>query len=64
MRPKSLHALRETYGASNELGLPLTLRELGASEDMLPLIANSTVPGGGYKKMTAEDILTVLKECY
>ena len=48
----------------NELGLPLTLRELGASEDMLPLIANSTVPGGGYKKMTAEDILTVLKECY
>ncbi len=47
-----------------ELGLPLTLRELGASEDMLPLIANSTVPGGGYKKMTAEDILTVLKECY
>ena len=47
-----------------ELGLPLTLRELGASEDMLPLIANSTIPGGGYKKMTAEDILTVLKECY
>ena len=46
------------------LGLPRTLRELGATEDMLPLIANSTVTGGGYKKMNAEDILTVLKECF
>ena len=47
-----------------ELGLPLTLRELGATEEMLPLIANSTVLGGGYKQMNPEDILTVLKECY
>lgn len=47
-----------------ELKLPLTLRELGATEEMLPLIANSTVVGGGYKKMQAEDILYVLKECY
>ena len=47
-----------------ELGLPHTLRELGAAEEMLPKIANSTVLGGGYKQMTADDILTVLKECY
>ena len=47
-----------------ELGLPKTLRELGATEDMLPLIANSTVLGGGYKKMNAEDILEVLKSCF
>lgn len=47
-----------------ELKLPLTLRELGATEEMLPLIANSTVVGGGYKEMQAEDILYVLKECY
>ena len=46
------------------LSLPLSLRELGATEDMLPKIANSTVLGGGYKKMSAEDILNVLKECY
>lgn len=46
------------------LGLPLTLRELGASEDMLPKIANSCVLGGGYKQMDANDILNVLKECY
>ncbi len=47
-----------------EIGMPLTLRELGATEDMLPLIAKSTVPGGGYKQMTDKDILNVLKECY
>lgn len=46
------------------LGLPLTLRELGASEDMLPKIANSCVLSGGYKQMDENDILNVLKECY
>ena len=46
------------------LELPVSLRELGATEDMLPKIANSTVPGGGYKKMNADDILNVLKECF
>ena len=38
--------------------------QLGATEAMLPLIANSTVQGGGYKHMTADDILNVLKACY
>ena len=47
-----------------EMGIPLTLRELGATEDMLPLIAESTEEGGGYKYMTAEDTLAVLKACY
>ncbi len=46
------------------LKLPLTLRELGATEEMLPLIADSTIVGGGYKQMDAEDILAVLKNCY
>lgn len=47
-----------------ELGLPHTLRELGATEEMLPQIADSTVQGGGYLHMTAADILKVLKACY
>ena len=47
-----------------ELGIPATLREVGATEEMLPLIANSTIPGGGYKQLNAEDILTILKACY
>ncbi len=48
----------------SELGIPKTLRELGATEDMLPLIAKSTVKGGGYKQMNEDDILQVLKACY
>ena len=47
-----------------ELGLPQTLHELGATEELLPLIAQSTIQGGGYKQMDENDILTVLKNCY
>lgn len=46
------------------LNLPTSIQALGATEEMLPLIANSTIPGGGYKQMQKEDILTVLKNCY
>ena len=47
-----------------ELGIPQTLRELGATEEMLPKIANSTVLGGGYKQVTADDVLAILKEAF
>ncbi len=47
-----------------ELELPSSIKDLGATEDMLPLIAKSTVPGGAYKDMKVDDILTVLKECF
>lgn len=47
-----------------ELGIPTTLRELGATEDMLEKIAKSSYEGGHYKFMTHEDILKVLKACY
>lgn len=49
---------------AKELGIPITLRELNATEDMLSKIAFSAYEGGGYKYMTHEDILNVLKECY
>lgn len=49
---------------AKELGIPLTLRELGATETMLEKIAYSAYEGGGYKRMTHEDIWTVLKKCY
>lgn len=49
---------------AREIGIPLTLRELGATEDMLPKIAESTFEGGGYKYMTHADILNILKECF
>ena len=47
-----------------DTGIPSTLRELGATEDMLPLIAKSSVKGGGYKQMDEQDILAVLQACY
>lgn len=47
-----------------EMGLPATLRELGATEEMLPKIAASTVKGGGYKKLNEADILKILQECF
>lgn len=47
-----------------ELGIPATLRELGASEEMLPKIAKSAVKGGGYRHMGEDDILMVLKACF
>jgi alcohol dehydrogenase YqhD (iron-dependent ADH family) len=49
---------------AKEIGIPLSLRELGASEDMLEKIAKSANKGGGYKHMTEEDILCVLRACY
>ncbi len=48
----------------HELEIPTTLRELGTTEEMLPLIANSAMPGGGYKRMEADDILKVLKASF
>ena len=48
-----------------EMEIPTTLREIGATEDMLPLIANSTViMEGGYKKLTTDEILGILKEAF
>lgn len=51
-------------GFIKEMGIPTTLRELGATEEMLPLIAKTTVKGGGYKQMDEDDILAVLRACY
>lgn len=47
-----------------ECGIVTSLKELGATEEMLPLIANSTVLLGGYKVLTAEEILEILKTAY
>ena len=47
-----------------ELGIPSSLRELGATEAMLPEIARTTVKGGGYKKLSESDILAILRACY
>jgi len=52
----------ETF--TKECGIVINLKELGATEEMLPLIANSTVILGAYKKLTPEEILDILKTAY
>ena len=47
-----------------EVGMVTRLRDLNATEEMLPLIANSTVLMGGYKQMTPQEILEILKKAY
>ncbi len=47
-----------------ECGMVTNIRELGATEEMLPLIAKSTIILGGYKKLTADEILEILKAAY
>lgn len=46
-----------------ELGLVMNIRDLGATEDMLEGIAEgSFILDGGYKKLTQEEIVGILKE--
>lgn len=61
----SLEAIDCIEGFIDELGIPKTLRELGATEEMMPKIADSVCPeSGGYKTLTKDDVLEILKECY
>lgn len=60
----ALEGISSLENFAKELGIPLTLRKLGATEDMLQKIAYSANEGGNYKHMTHEDILNVLKACY
>ncbi|MBQ6765603.1 MAG: hypothetical protein IJP50_01140 [Paludibacteraceae bacterium] len=46
-----------------EIGLPLTISELGANADMIPGITETTVIyPAGYLDLTKEDITEILKE--
>jgi alcohol dehydrogenase YqhD (iron-dependent ADH family) len=57
---KGLHALKDWM---LEIGLPLTISELGATADMIPGITETTVVyPAGYLNLTKEDITEILKE--
>ncbi len=46
-----------------ELGLAMSLSELGATEEMLEDIVNGTmILNGGYKLLTKEEIREILKQ--
>lgn len=48
----------------DELGIPRHLSEVGCTEDMLPLIAESVNKIGGYHVPTTEEVLAILRECF
>ena len=60
----ALEGIEKLADFIKEIGLPSSLRELGVTEEQLPLIANSCVCGGGYKKIDNEEILQILKACF
>jgi alcohol dehydrogenase YqhD (iron-dependent ADH family) len=50
---------------TKECNIVTSLQELGATKEMLPKIAESTIIlGGGFKKLTSDDVLTILEECF
>ena len=52
-------------GWMNELGVAMNLRTLGATEDMIEGIADGTfILEGGYKVLTRDDVIAILKECF
>ncbi len=47
-----------------EMGMPLSLKEIGTTNKMLSKIANSVTPGGYYKRIERDEVLQILRECY
>ena len=46
-----------------EIGVSMNISELGATEEMLPKIADATfLLDGGYKQLTREDVLEILRQ--
>lgn len=60
----ALAGIENLAGFIKELGIPTALKEIGTTEEMLPKIAESSVLGGGYKQLSANDILDILKAAY
>jgi hypothetical protein len=55
--------LRAFEAWMREIGVAMSIGELGATEDMLPAIADSTYRlTGDYKTLTREDVLAILRE--
>jgi len=60
----ALEGIRRFESFIHELGMPHTLREIGATEDMLPKIAKTALKAGGYHTITEDEILKILKACF
>ncbi|ORX45635.1 hypothetical protein BCR36DRAFT_333067 [Piromyces finnis] len=49
---------------AKDCGMVTKLKDIGCTREMLPLIANSSILGGAYKKLNHEEILHILEQCY
>ncbi|EPF8030225.1 hypothetical protein ACSW0U_000057 [Vibrio fluvialis] len=50
---------------TKECGIVTSLEALGATQEMLPAIADSTIIlGNGYKTLTKEEVLDILQACF
>jgi alcohol dehydrogenase YqhD (iron-dependent ADH family) len=59
----AIEGLDQMEAYMKEIGLVMSIKELGATEDMLDGIANgSFILKGGYKVMTHDEIVCVLKD--
>jgi len=55
--------LRSLANWMDEIGVAKSIAELGATEEMLPAIADATfLLDGGYKKLSRDDVLAILRE--
>ena len=46
-----------------EIGVAMNITELGATEEMIPKIADATfLLGGGYKQLTRDEVIAILRE--
>lgn len=60
----ALEGLKAMENWMKELGLVMNITDLGASEDLIEGIADSTlILEGGYKTLNHEEIAKILKEC-
>lgn len=61
----ALEGLDALEAFTKECGIVTSLEELGATKEMLPKIAESTIIiGNGYKKLTTEEVLNILEDCF
>lgn len=61
----ALEGIDELEKFMKECGIVTSIKELGATEEMLPKIAGSTVIlPNGYKKVTKEEVSKILEECF
>ncbi len=59
----AVEGLRRMEEYMREIGLVMSISELGATEDMLDGIAKATfICDGGYKKLTGDEVAEILKE--